>query len=312
MSFDLIGLGAAANDGTGDSARVGGAAINGLISAANAGQLQGFKNKILNGDFSIWQKGTTFNNITSPTLTADRFVVGGNSPSDISVSQQPIIPGTIAGSESEYYLRLTVNTAGTFEYLSTKIEDVRQLAGKTAVLSFWARTTGGITSLPAIRIQQVFGSGGSAAVGVILDISGTITSTWQKFEKTAVFPSISGKTIGTNPHLWVLLYTNFGSALQTGVLDIADMQLEVADAAVPKATAFEKRPKAAELAMCQRYYQAKTVRSENGSRHISLLPMRAAPTVSVGVGSAANITSQGFELSHSAAADCAVTASAEL
>ena len=40
--------------------------------------------------------------------------------------------------------------------------------------------------------------------------------------------------------------------------------------------------------------------------------MRSDPTVAVGVGSAANVTADGFELSHTAAADCTVTATAEL
>lgn len=77
-------------------------------------------------------------------------------------------------------------------------------------------------------------------------------------------------------------------------------------------SAFEHRPLSLELAECAMYYQAKTVRSENGSRHIPLAHMQGIPVVNVGVGAAANITPDGFELTHTAAADCTVTASAEL
>ena len=62
----------------------------------------------------------------------------------------------------------------------------------------------------------------------------------------------------------------------------------------------------------QRYYQTETVRSENGPRHIPLQPMRATPAVTVGIGTAGSITPHGFELTHTAAADCSVVADAAL
>jgi hypothetical protein len=78
------------------------------------------------------------------------------------------------------------------------------------------------------------------------------------------------------------------------------------------ATRMERRPVEVDRRISHRYYQQKTVQSENGSRHIPLTKMRAAPLITVGVGTAVSITPDGFELSHNAAADCSVIANAEL
>lgn len=90
----------------------------------------------------------------------------------------------------------------------------------------------------------------------------------------------------------------------------ADYRVQLEEGA--QNTEFDLRPLEIEKRLCSPYYQKKTVRSENGDRHIPLMPMRAAPTVTVSAGTANNITADGFELNHSAAASIDITASAEL
>ena len=128
----------------------------------------------------------------------------------------------------------------------------------------------------------------------------TVAATLKDFALTVTVSSSCNNLI-------VLVWTESTITATTGTFDILAQLLEGGAAA-----RHEHRPIQIERDLCARYYQAKTVRSENGSRHVPLTKMRATPTVAVGVGAAANITIDGFELSHSAAADCTVTATAEL
>jgi hypothetical protein len=202
------------------------------------------KNKILNGDFNIWQRGTSFSATGSSTYTADRWTVnafGGTT----TVSRQTFTPGTapVAGYEGSYFLRFA--SSATFADLIQKIEDVRTFAGQTVTVSFWAKAASSLTLTPTV--SQEFGSGGSGAV----DTSGTaasVTTSWTRFTATIAIPSISGKTIGTGSSLWLYFLS---STLNTNI-DIWGVQIE--DGSV--ATAFNTATGTlqGELAACQRYY----------------------------------------------------------
>ena len=108
-------------------------------------------------------------------------------------------------------------------------------------------------------------------------------------------------------NLIVMVWTTSIAAANTGYMDLV-LQLEEGTVG----TRFERRPIELERRLCQRYYNSLTVQTQNGSRTVFLPKMRATPTVTVSAGSAANVTSDGFELSHSAAVACSVTADAEL
>lgn len=208
------------------------------------------KNAIINGDFGIWQRGTTFTFTGSGGYSADRWLVDGDRTS-MGASQQTFTPGTapVAGYEGQYFLRWSPGTSGSFSNIQTKLEDVRTFAGQTVTLSYWAKcSTGTITNEP-YYIQR-FGSGGSADASVALATS-TITTTWTRFTQTFTIPSISGKTIGTNNCL-VLLPLRLGSGTTT-TIDVWGVQLEAESVATDFVTA-SGNSKQGELAMCQRYY----------------------------------------------------------
>jgi hypothetical protein len=207
------------------------------------------KNKIINGDFGIWQRGTSF---TSPSnvYTADRFQANGIT-GDV-VSRQTFTPGTapVAGYEGEYFLRYASSaTAGT-RYFFQKVEDVRTFAGQTVTFSFWARVNSGTASLTTYFYQQ-FGSGGSADVQ---SSSGTytVTTAWQRITFTITMPSVSGKTIGAGS----LVQAAFLFSDVSKNLDIWGYQLEASNTA----TAFQTATGTiqGELAACQRYFYKMT------------------------------------------------------
>jgi hypothetical protein len=210
------------------------------------------KNKVINGDFGIWQRGTSFSSASYPTYYADRFY-GGTDGSGITrtVSQQTFTPGAapVAGYEGKYFLRVNQSVAGTgsgYNVLDTRIEDVQTLAGQTATYSFWAKADASRTI--SATFTQFFGTGGSSNVDVSLGTF-SLTTSWQRFTVTFSVPSISGKTIGTGSSIG----TRFGLPLNTVMsIDFWGLQLEAGSVA----TAFQTATGTiqGELAACQRYY----------------------------------------------------------
>ena len=115
-------------------------------------------NLIHNGEFAIWQRGTTSIYSSQNKYLADRFKFVSNSEGNGSVHQHTNVP-TVAqtgGSKFAYSLRLNCTTADTsfannqYVNLSTRIEgrDLRHLgfgqAGtRYATLSFWQRSNSG-------------------------------------------------------------------------------------------------------------------------------------------------------------------------
>jgi hypothetical protein len=109
---------------------------------------------------------------------------------------------------------------------------------------------------------QYFGSGGSPSAAVdTASQANSLTTSWQRFTQTVAIPSISGKTIGTNPdsslQLHLYLPITAGSTI-----DLWGVQVEAEAVATDFATASGNSPQG-ELAMCQRYLPAIMVGSGN-------------------------------------------------
>lgn len=214
------------------------------------------KNKIINGDFSQWQRGVTFNNVSTGDYTADRWITAlrlGAGGHTINITRQSFTLGSapVAGYESAYYLQVQRSVAGDECYFGQKIEDVRTFAGQTVTFSFWARVTSGTFTMARVFLNQQFGSGGSAETDNIGAIIPTLTTTWQRFTSTVTVPSIAGKTIGTNSNLYLLF--QLGNVNNTATLQFWGVQVEAGNAVTPFTPAGGGFP-GAELALCQRYY----------------------------------------------------------
>lgn len=222
----------------------------------------GFKNKLINGDFRIWQRGTSG---STNGVIADRWQVDSTG-STFNVSREAFTLGqTDVPGEPEYYHRVVVTSsagAGNMAKMMQRVEGVRTLAGQSVTVSFYAKADA--SKNMAVSGIQSFGTGGSpsAALRGITPATCALTTSWQKFTITLNIPSISGMTLGTNGNDW--LGFNFwfeaGSDFnartnslgqQSGTFDITMVQLE----AGPVATPFEQRPEGLELALCQRYFE---------------------------------------------------------
>ena len=246
-SSDLVKNGATDIETLGDSVDA---------SLWNSGFGQAGKNKIINGDFGIWQRGTTFSNPTAGTYTADRFVNSSDGTGATrTISRQTFTPGTapVAGYEGSYFLRNDVSvspTGATASNILHRIEDVRTFAGQTITVSFWGKAATAAT-YQCVALTQNFGSGGSTSVATDPGVNISVTTSWQRFTQTITVPSIAGKTIGTNSYLQIIIRCPLNSVF---TFDIWGVQAEYGSKATPFQTASGGSPQA-ELAMCQRYYQ---------------------------------------------------------
>lgn len=270
----------------------------------------GFRNKIINGDFRINQR-TFSNTATSGTFGFDRWQVG-LSGGTVTYSAQTFTPGnSISGQEPANYARVVTSghSASTdTALLIHKIEDVRNCAGQTVAISFWAQASSG-TPKVAVQISQSFGTGGSPSADVDTYVGqATLSTSWTMYKFTFVVPSISGKTIGTTANTSFLrlnLWTSAGSnhntstgslGVQNATINFWGVQLEQNYQPTP----FEQRPIGIELALCQRYFQTIGVGKvwaynrywnvglSGGDQTVQFewkTIMRAAPTVTTTAGS---------------------------
>jgi len=263
-----------------------------------AGHMAGFRNKIINGNFSSWQRGTS--QTTSGYGSDDRWL-NSNIGSTKTHSRQDHVSGqTDVPDNPKYFSRTVVSSvagAGNFTAKVTRMESALTLAGKTATLSFYAKADS--SKNIAVCFQQYFGTGGSPST-TVTDIGVTtfsLTSTFQKFTVTVDIPSISGKTLGTDntDHLELRIWFEAGSNFdartnslgqQSGTFYISQVQLEEGSVATP----FEQRPLGLELALCQRYcerihgaisgYAASTTIARCGYQF--RVTKRAVPTLTLG------------------------------
>jgi hypothetical protein len=216
--------------------------LSGTVNLLESAQYAAGKNKIINGDFGVWQRGTSF---TTAAYSADRWVTELTGAS-CTFSRQTFTPGTapVAGYESEYFYRANITGAGTVVNVVQNIEDSRILAGQTATVSFWAKANASRSI--SIQVAQYFGSGGSG-YGTAQNANFTVTTSWTRYTATFTIPSIAGKTIGTSSYIYLAIKCG-GSV---GTVDIWGVQLEAGSTASPFQTATGTIQ--GELAACQRY-----------------------------------------------------------
>jgi hypothetical protein len=217
-------------------------------------QYYSFKNRIINGIMSVWQRGTTFANpaVSGSFYTADRW--GVNRAGDVTGAT--VSRSTSAPTGFQYSLALqrtaaNASTAGLYLFYSSESSYTYDLAGQTVTLSFWAKVganySGGTLNTNAYggtgTDQRVYAYTGSTT---LLSYSPTLTTTWTQYSATFTVPS--------NITEMGLQFSWFptGTAGADDAVYITGVQLEKG----VTATSFDVRPYGTELALCQRYLPA--------------------------------------------------------
>jgi hypothetical protein len=226
----------------------------------------GFRNKLINGSFDFWQRGSMFAGITGPALvfTADRWGVLANS-STVTVKQEPfnaISPSSQFASlnpefhNPKYFLSYSITSPGTsnvWPRLFQRIENVKTLAGRKTTVSFYAYTTAPVQV--KVFFKQFITTSPTTTV-----TSSSITQTlqpgsWKKYEYVITLPTspISGATAAYN-YLSNEDYLELCIDIDNNAASPVFFSCVQAEAGT-RATAFEVRPYETELKFCQRFYE---------------------------------------------------------
>jgi len=216
-------------------------------------------NLAINGDFRIWQRGTSFTTSTG-TYTADRWRQAFTTGTPVYTVDQGnfTTTQTEVPDSPEYYLELDLTDVDTATQVmvSQRVEDLKQFAQQEVILSFWIRTPDYATTMYS-AIAYNYGSGGSATETFTQE-NVIVTNVWTKVEHTITVGDFSAKTFGADNYLEITPFrmdTALENPLLVGAVDIANVQLEINDTGT--ASDFVKRSFGIELGLCQRYF-AKT------------------------------------------------------
>jgi hypothetical protein len=214
------------------------------VPSINSGPIVG-RNKILNGDFSIWQRGTSFSG--GAGYKADRMFsdVG---PSNV-ISRSTDVPSGQGFTYSYRFVNTEVNCPirHAIELPAAGSLGVYQV-GTTWTFSMWVKTSAPRTfNLYAAFTIGNMGTPEATPVNAVP--IGTTSTSWQRFTYTFTIPSGTSLTSSN-----CFQITPFVTGTGTGVdVFFAGMQLEQGPVATPYHNATPNQQ--TELAACQRYYE---------------------------------------------------------
>ena len=237
-----------------------------------------FRNRVINGDMRIAQRGTTFTSPVDGTYTLDRWISGNANDGTVTVTQSTDAPTGFQNS-----LRVTVTAADTslsanqYGGINGRLEglNVADVVDDTFTLSFWVRSSKTGTHCVSIR------TGGSTN-SYVATYTINQANTWE-YETIVVSGGLptgvtTAKDNTTGLNIWFTtgcgstFATATGNAWVSGnfisttsqvnvhdtvgnIFAITGVQLEKGSAP----TAFEYLPIGTQLAMCQRYYEIGTI-----------------------------------------------------
>lgn len=223
----------------------------------------GMRNRVMNGDFGVWQRGTFFSNIAgngTRTYTADRWAFSQNNTPSNFVERLGGPPYYAFGNYT-YCIRAGKPSGSslTEQYrLWQSIESFNcyDLANKKVTLSFWARKGTSYSGGSSFGVALVTGtgvdqSGNLVAGGTWTGQSNVIAYTPEldTIGKRFIYTGTVGAGIG-EMQVYFRWNTTGTATDNNDYIEITGVQLEEGDIATP----FERRDYALEYWMCCRYY----------------------------------------------------------
>jgi hypothetical protein len=273
------------------------------LSGQNTNVSDAGRSVLINGNFDIWQRGTSANASTNTrTFLPDRWSFN---PGSGTASLTQITPSS-STFMTPYGLQVSmssISSSGSKPLLEQRVEHYETFSGQTVTLSFWARITSGTATITGQVVQYSGVSGfiskcpnggvlnGSQNQCTWTGTAQTVTTSWQRFTQTFTLGNVSAG--GGSPGGTDYLAADLVFPLNTWfTMQVAQVQLEAGSSA----TAFDFRPVAEEMLLCMRYYEAynSSAAGDNTSFYVNngtnytfkrsiafRVPKRAAPTITL-------------------------------
>jgi hypothetical protein len=212
------------------------------------------RNRLINGNMTIAQRGTSFTGVSLFQYTLDRMkaikvYTGGTT----NVTQQADAPDA-SSKYSIRYTHATANTSSISNYhnsQSIETANVNDLAGSSVTLSFWYKS-----NKTGNHAAGIFTSGTTGGSSSTVTFTVNSANTWEyKTVTSTAFVGVTAWGADNSEGAYINIGFNVGTIGQSAVSSgdyfaISRMQLEKGT----QATSFEYRQYGTELQLCQRYY----------------------------------------------------------
>jgi hypothetical protein len=227
------------------------------------------KNAVINGDFSVVQRGTSFTSATTPansddTYLLDRWTLLSDGNDIVDVTQET----TTVPTSQLYAIALDVETInkkfGIIQFIEQK--NCVGLIGQTVTLSFKAKvsSTTKLDNLKAAIIawdgtadtvtSDVVSAWGVEGTNPTLAANWTYENTPANLNPTtsyATYTVSAAVDTASAKNIAVFIWSDVTDTTLGDFLYITDVQLELGSVATP----FERRSFKEELELCQRYFE---------------------------------------------------------
>lgn len=233
----------------------------------------GFRNRLINGDFAIWQRRTTLTPTilgilsltTANQYTADRWMAATGANALGATIAAAVVPTATPGMPY-FALRIRHDASSALSsgnvafYQIIETINCYDLASKQVTISFKAKKGAGFNATSLV-VSLVTGTGvNEGNVGstmgtwtgwqsqpsAAIPLSSVSTSSWNTFSATFTVPAGTAEMMAR-----IDIIGKTGTGGTTDYIDFTDVQLELGS----KATQFERRLYSIEQMLCQRYYE---------------------------------------------------------
>lgn len=208
---------------------------------------------LINGNFDVWQRGTSFSGSGLTAYTADRWKVNRIGGGTTTVSQDTVVP---SNGKSRYSLKV-VGAYANLEYQDIKYHiesaDSKKFSGQKVTVSLQHQeSVSAGSTIAQIIVTYPSVADNFSTVETISSKYLTVSAAFIQESLTLTLPSASplnAYPIGNGIQI-IIRYTQ-QTATGTLTANISQVQVNTGD----QALSFQPRSFAEELALCQRYYE---------------------------------------------------------
>jgi len=242
------------------------------------------RNRIINGDFNVWQRATSSTAGGYGYETADRWYFGGNSGAGKQTTRQSGTPQ----EGFQYHMKVDANgiSASNWVGIEQAIETstVVPLRSQTITVSVYARkgASAQADNSYKLRLAQSNSTDARSTLNFGTGLTDTAMSLTTSFVRYSATVTVASDAVGISCS--IVLTAGSSTATADDYIEITGVQLEIGDTATP----FEHKTYGQELAACQRYFQLPvnwqaysdtTTATAFKIMHSFPVTMRASPTI---------------------------------